>query len=129
MPGDAFQYAVLRVVPRVERGELINVGVVLYCRTLRFLGCRLALSEARRRALLALAPDLDIEAVAAHLAVIEQIVGGDTRGGPIAELAAPERFRWVVSPSSTVIQPSDVHSGITDDPAGTLDHLFAAQVE
>lgn len=129
MPGEAFQYAVLRVVPRVERGELINVGVVVYCRTLRYLGIRVALSEARRRALLALAPDLDIDAVAAHLAVIEQIVRGDSAGGPIAELAAPERFRWIVSPSSTVIQASDVHSGLTDDPARTLDHLFAAQVE
>lgn len=128
MPGEPFQYAVLRVVPRVERGEQVNVGVVLFCRTRQFLDCRVSLDDARRRALLALAPDLDLDAVLAHLAVIERIVRGDPGAGPIAELAAPERFRWVVSPSSTVIQPSDVHSGLTDDPTGTLDHLFASQV-
>jgi len=126
--GEAFQYAVLRVVPRVERGELVNVGVVLHCRTLRFLDCRIGLDEGRRAALLALAPDVDLDAVRAHLVVIEQIVRGDPDGGPIAALAAPERFRWVVSPSSTVIQPSEVHSGLTENPAATLDHLFGTQV-
>jgi len=129
MPGEAFQYAVLRVVPRVERGEQVNVGVVLYSRTLQFLDCRIALDEARRRALLALSPDIDLDPVQAHLTAIERIIRGDPEGGPIAALAAPERFRWVVSPSSTVIHPSDVHSGLSDDPAATLDHLFAAQVE
>jgi hypothetical protein len=128
MPAEAFQYAVLRVVPRVERGEQVNVGVVLYSRTLQFLDCRVVLDEARRRVLLALSPDTDLDAVQAHLTVIERIVRGDPEGGPIAALAAPERFRWVASPSSTVIQPSDVHSGLSDDPAATLDHLFAAQV-
>ena len=128
MSGEAFQYAVLRVVPRVERGELVNVGVVLHCRTLRFLDCRIGLDEGRRAALLALAPDVDLDAVRAHLVVIEQIVRGDPDGGPIAALAAPERFRWVVSPSSTVIQPSEVHSGLTENPAATLDHLFGTQV-
>jgi hypothetical protein len=128
MPGEAFQYAVLRVVPRVERGELVNVGVVLHCRTLRFLDCRIALDEARRRALEALAPDVDIESIVDHLEVVERIVRGDLAGGPIAALPAPERFRWIVSPSSTIIQPSEVHSGLTVDPAATLEHLFATQV-
>lgn len=128
MGGEAFQYAVLRLVPRVERGELVNVGVVLHCRTLKFLDCRVGLDEARRSALLALAPDVDIESIQDHLEVIERIVRGDLAGGPIAALPAPERFRWIVSPSSTVIQASDVHSGLTDDPAGSLERLFASQV-
>jgi hypothetical protein len=112
----------------VERGELVNVGVVLHCRTLKFLDCRVGLDEARRSALLALAPDVDIESIQDHLEVIERIVRGDLAGGPIAALPAPERFRWIVSPSSTVIQASDVHSGLTDDPAGSLERLFASQV-
>ncbi|HSO28642.1 MAG TPA: DUF3037 domain-containing protein [Candidatus Sulfomarinibacteraceae bacterium] len=128
MPGEAFEYAVLRVAPRVDRGELVNAGVVLYCRTLRFLDCRIELDEARRRVLLALEPTLDLDGVLRHLAVIEQIVRGDPAGGTVATLAAPERFRWVVSPSSTMIQPSEVHTGVTTDPAASLEHLFVAQL-
>ena len=128
MAGEAFQYAVLRVVPRVERGELVNVGVVLHCRTLRFLDCRVGLDDGRRRAIEALAPDVDIDSIADHLEVVERIVRGDLAGGPIAALPAPERFRWIVSPSSTIIQPSEVHSGLTEDPEATLEHLFATQV-
>ncbi len=124
MPREPFEYAVLRVSPRVERGELVNVGVVLFCRTRRFLGVRVVLGERQASALRALAPDLDLEAVRAHLASITAIVGGDAAAGPIAGLDAPERFRWVTSPSSTVIQPSDVHGGMTDDPEATLSELF-----
>lgn len=125
MPRDAFEYAVLRVTPRVERGELVNVGVVLFCRTRRFLGVRMELGDRQAAALRALAPDIDLEAVRAHLASIQAIVAGEATAGPIAELAAPERFRWVTSPSSTVIQPSDVHGGVTDDPEASLEELFA----
>ena len=128
MAGEAFQYAILRVVPRVERGELVNVGVVLHCRTLRFLDCRVGLDDGRRRAIEALAPDVDIDSISDHLEVIERIVRGDLAGGPIAALPAPERFRWIVSPSSTIIQPSEVHTGLTDDPGATLDQIFATQV-
>ena len=124
MPREAFEYAVLRVAPRVERGELVNVGVVLFCRTRRFLGVRIELGERQAAALRALAPDVDLEAVRAHLASIQAIVGGVSGAGPIAKLDAPERFRWVTSPSSTVIQPSEVHGGVTDDPAGSLEELF-----
>jgi len=124
VPREPFEYAVLRVSPRVERGELVNVGVVLFCRTRRFLGVRVELGERQVAALRALAADLDLEAVRAHLASIEAIVGGDAAAGPIAGLDAPERFRWVTSPSSTVIQPSDVHGGMTDDPEATLGELF-----
>lgn len=128
MPPEPFQYAVIRVVPRVERGEQVNVGVVLQCRPRRFLGARLSLDDARLGALLALAPDLDVEAVQSHLEAIGRIVEGAPAGGPIAALPEPDRFHWLVSPSSTMIQPSDVHTGLTDDPAATLDHLFAKLV-
>lgn len=124
MPRDAFEYAVLRVAPRVERGELVNVGVVLFCRTRRFLGLRLELGDRQAAALRALAPDIDLDRVRAHLRSMEAIVGGEPTAGPIAALEAPERFRWVTSPSSTVIQPSDVHGGVTDDPEHSLEELF-----
>jgi hypothetical protein len=124
MPRDAFEYAVLRVAPRVERGELVNVGVVLFCRTRRFLDVRLELGDRQAAALRALAPDVDLDSVRAHLASIRAIVAGEASAGPIAALDAPERFRWVTAPSSTVIQPSDVHGGVTDDPAASLRELF-----
>lgn len=124
MPREPFEYAVLRIAPRVERGELINVGVVLFCRTRRFLGVRLELGDRQVAALQAMAPDMDLDQVRAHLASIEAIVGGDPAAGPIAQLAAPERFRWVTSPSSTVIQPSEVHGGLTEEPAASLAELF-----
>ena len=124
MPRDAFEFAILRVAPRVERGELVNVGVVLFCRTRRFLGVRVALEERQVAALRALDPAVDLEAVRAHLTSIQAILAGDAAAGPIAALDAPERFRWVTAPSSTVIQPSDVHGGVTDDPQASLDELF-----
>ncbi len=128
MAGDAFEYAILRLVPRVERGERINVGVVLFCRTRRYIDARVSFDASRRAALTALAPETDEAAILEHLAVIQRIVQGDPTAGPIAQLAAPERFRWVASPSSTMIQPSEVHSGVTEDPAATLDQIFAGQV-
>jgi hypothetical protein len=124
MPREPFEYAVLRIAPRVERGELVNVGVVLFCRTRRFLGVRVELGDRQVAALQAMAPDIDLDQVRAHLASIEAIVGGDASAGPIAQLADPERFRWVTSPSSTVIQPSEVHGGLTEDPAASLLELF-----
>ena len=124
VPHDAFEYAVLRVAPRVERGELVNVGVVLFCRTRRFLGVLVDLGPRQEVALQALAPDVDLETLRAHLASLQAIVAGEPTAGPIAALAEPERFRWVTSPSSTVIQPSDVHGGMTDDPQASLDELY-----
>jgi hypothetical protein len=85
---------------------------------------RADLGERQTAALQALVPDVDLEVVRAHLASIQSIVEGETSAGPIAQLAAPERFRWVTSPSSTVIQPSDVHGGMTDDPAASLEELY-----
>jgi Protein of unknown function (DUF3037) len=124
MPPEPFEYAVLRVVPRVERGERLNVGVVLQCRPRRFLGGRVELGEAKLEALQAMAPDLDAAALQAHLDGIRRIVDGDPAGGPIAKMAPPERFHWLTSPASTIIQPSEVHTGLTEDPARALDDLF-----
>ena len=124
MPPEPFEYAVLRVVPRVERGEGVNVGVVVFCRTRSFLDARIELGARQTAALAALQPDLDLEAVRAHLDSTRRIVAGDPDAGPLAKLAAPERFRWVTSPSSTMIQPSDVHVGVTEDPARSLEDLF-----
>jgi hypothetical protein len=124
-PRNAFQYAIVRVLPRVERGESLNVGVVLLCRPRRYLGARIALDVDR---LAALAPDLDPATIMPHLEAIERIAGGDPEAGPIARLGQAERFHWLVSPSSTIIQPSEVHSGLCDDPAAELDRLVATLV-
>jgi hypothetical protein len=121
MSSHPFQYALLRVVPRVERGESLNAGVILLCRPKRFLGARTGLNEARLRAI---APDADVAAITGHLAGIERIARGDADAGAIAKLTQGERFHWLVAPSSTVIQPSEVHTGLCDDPAEELDHLF-----
>jgi hypothetical protein len=117
---DQFAYAILRVVPRVERGEQLNAGVVLYCRRRRFLAARVELDDLR---LAALAPDLDPERVRAHLQALARIAAGDPAGGAIAALEPSERFGWLVAPSSTIVQPSPVHTGVCDDPAEMLDRL------
>ena len=118
---DQFAYAILRVVPRVERGEQLNAGVVLFCRRRRFLAARVDLDERR---LAALAPDLDPRSVRAHLDALARIAAGDPAGGAVAALEPSERFGWLVAPSSTIIQPSPVHTGLCDDPQTMLDRLF-----
>ena len=121
-----FQYAIVRVVPRVERGECLNVGVILLCRPRRFLDARIHLDEGR---LAAFAPDLDPGVVRPHLEAIERVAVGDPTGGPIARLGRAERFHWLVAPASTIIQPSEVHTGFCEDPAAELDHLVAILVD
>jgi len=121
MADHPFQYAVIRIVPRVERGECLNAGVVLLCRPRRFLAARVGLDRAR---LAALAPGVDPATIEAHLAAIERVAAGDPEAGPIARLGQGERFHWLVAPSSTVIQPSEVHTGLCQDPVIELDHLF-----
>lgn len=118
---DSYDYALVRVVPRVERGEAINAGVVLYCRTRRFLDARVYLDHAR---LAALAPDCDPAEIERHLAVIPRIARGEESGGPIARLPMDARFHWLVAPRSTIIQPSAVHSGLTAAPEDELDDLL-----
>lgn len=121
-----FQYAIVRVVPRVERGECFNAGVILFCRPRRFLAAKVHLDEQR---LAVLAPDMDPETVRSHLDAIARIAAGDPAGGPLARLPKDERFHWLVSPSSTIIQPSEVHTGMCDDPGAELEHLFTTMVE
>ena len=121
-----FQYTILRVVPRIERGECINVGVVVFCRQRSFLGIRIGIDEERLRAL---APDLDPAAVEPPLEAIAAVVAGEPSAGPLAQLSPSERFGWVAAKSSTVIQPSEVHTGLTNDPQATLDHLFRSLVQ
>jgi hypothetical protein len=116
-----FQYAVVRVVPRVERGESLNAGVVVLSRPRRFLGARVSLDEARLRAI---APDADPATILPHLEVIERIAAGDPAAGPIAQLSIAERFHWLTAPGSTVVQPSEVHTGLCEDPEAELDRLF-----
>ena len=122
---EAFQYALLRMVPSLPRGEALNVGVVLYSPRHRFLEARTSLDPERMRLL---DPQLDLDAVRAHLALIEQVAAGEPSAGPIASLDRSERFGWITSPSSTTIQPSPVHTGLCDDPAAMLGHLFETLV-
>ncbi len=117
----SFDYAVFRIVPRVEREEFVNAGVILYCAEQRFLAARVHIDEARLKALW---PDLDIELVRQHLEAITRISSGDPSAGPIARLAPGERFHWLVAPRSTMIQVSPVHSGICEAPAEALERLF-----
>lgn len=121
----AFEYAVIRVVPRVERGEFLNVGVLLLCRQRRFLDARLQLDPAR---LAAFAPGLDLEALAEQLGYIPLVCAGGPAAGPIGALPQYERFRWLTAPRSSVVQPSPVHVGLCDDPAATLERVFRQMV-
>ena len=121
----SFDYAVLRVVPRVEREEFINAGVILFCMQQQFLAAKIDVDEAR---LLALWPEIDIELVRQHLAAYPKICAGDPSAGPIAQLTQRERFHWLVAPRSTLIQVSPVHTGICESPAITLEQLFVRSV-
>jgi hypothetical protein len=117
----SFDYALLRLVPHVEREEFVNVGVILFCRTLRFLGCRVQLDEAR---LAALAPAFDVAAARVQLGLAPLLCAGGPAAGAIGALDQAERFRWLTSPRSTVVQVSPVHCGLCDDPQAALDDLF-----
>jgi hypothetical protein len=120
-----FDYAVLRVVPRVEREEFINAGVILQCRPLRFLDAKTSLDAA---CLASLAPAVDVEEVERYLRQIEAIARGDPAAGPIARLSSSQRFHWLTAPRSTIIQTSPVHSGLTTHPAGELARIFEEMV-
>jgi hypothetical protein len=113
------------VVPSVERGEAINVGVVLFSRQHDFLGLRAELDEPR---LTALAPDCEPGPIRSRLAALGVVASGDAAAGALAELSPSDRFGWLTAPSSTVIQPSEVHTGLTDDPQATLQRLFETMV-
>jgi hypothetical protein len=118
---DVFEYALLRVVPRVERGECINAGVLVYCRARGYVGARTHLDEAR---LLALDPDADVAGVRAVLGAVESVCGGGEAAGQAAGDDAGRRFRWLIAPRSTVVQPGPVHTGFTSDPAAEAARLL-----
>lgn len=124
-PMNVFEYAALRVVPRVERGESMNVGVIVYCQARDFLGCGVHVDPAR---LQALDPALDLDGVRATLAAVECTCAGGVDAGQAAGESLGSRFRWLTAPRSTVIQPGPVHAGLTADPGGELDRLLNALV-
>ena len=126
MPGNhTYDYAIIRVVTRVDRGAQMDGGVILSCVDSDFLGIRIALDEGRLRAL---DPSADLDAVRTGLATLETVCAGGPDAGPIGELRPRERFRWLVSPRSTIVQTSPVHTGRTDDPRAALQHLFETMV-
>ncbi|MEU3860614.1 DUF3037 domain-containing protein [Streptomyces sp. NPDC028722] len=118
---DVFEYALLRVVPRVERGECVNAGVVVYCRARAYVGARTHLDEAR---LLALDPRADVAGVRAALGAVEKVCAGGAEAGQAGRDDAGRRFRWLIAPRSTVVQPGPVHTGLTADPAAETERLL-----
>ena len=122
---NSYDYAVVRVVPRVEREEFINVGIILSCPAQDYLGARIELDEGRLRAI---DPDVNVESVRAHLASIPLICAGGAPAGSIGLLSRRERFHWLVAPRSTIIQVSAVHTGRCTDVHGTLEHLLNSMV-
>ena len=120
-----FEYAIIRIVPKVEREEFLNVGIILYCKDLKFLDTKYTLNKKRINALCA---EVDCNEVEDHLRSFEKISKGEKDGGPIAALDLPSRFRWLTATRSTIIQTSKVHPGFCDDPQQTLEKLFAQLV-
>jgi hypothetical protein len=122
---DLFEYAVIRIVPRVEREEFVNAGVILYCAKQRFLQARCMMDELRIRAL---CPDADLALIAAHLDSLKRICAGDRNAGPIAALDMPGRFRWLTAMRSTIVQTSRPHPGLCENAAAKLEQLFQEMV-
>jgi len=122
----SFDYAIVRIVPLVEREEFVNAGVILPCRERRFLAARVALDRARLRAL---SPSLDLEMLQAELDLIPLVCAGGPAAGPLGELSQAERFRWLTSPRSTTVQVSPVHCCLCDDPQAELDGFFQKMVK
>ena len=122
MPAQSsFDYAVIRVVPRVEREEFVNAGVIVFCLERNFLAAKVHVDDERLKALW---PEIDVDLVQQHLEAFPRISAGDPSAGPIARLSLRERFHWLVSPRSTIIQVSPVHTGICESPEQALDRLF-----
>jgi hypothetical protein len=121
-----FSYAVVRVVPDIERGEFLNAGLILFCRPKRFLAVRTSLEP---DALASLAASGDVDAIREQLAFVEAVAAGTVTSGPFSTMSQSERFHWLTTPRSTVVQPGPLHAGTTDDPAATFEHLYGVLVE
>ncbi|MGH2444559.1 MAG: DUF3037 domain-containing protein [Candidatus Limnocylindria bacterium] len=121
----AFSYAVVRIVPDIEREEFLNAGLILFVRPERFLQARSFLDA---EALDAMHPGCDHEAIRAQLVLVERIAGGDIAAAPFATMSQSERFHWLTTPRSTLVQPGPLHAGTTDDPGATFEHLFQTLV-
>ena len=117
----SFDYAVVRVSPRVEREEFVNAGVILFCLERKFLGARVHLDEGRLRALW---PEVDVELIRSRLEAVVKVSSGAEDGGPVARLSQRQRFHWLVAPRSTIVQMSPVHTGVSDNPEVCLEELF-----
>ncbi|PTS99644.1 DUF3037 domain-containing protein [Pedobacter sp. HMWF019] len=122
---DLYEYAIIRVVPRVEREEFMNIGVILFCAKQRFLEVVFHLDKER---LAAFCPQTDIKELYLHLKALQRICSGEKEAGPIAQLDRPSRFRWLTATRSTVIQASKVHPGFCDDAATTLEKIYRTMV-
>lgn len=116
-----FEYAIIRIVPKVEREEFLNVGIILYCKDLKFLNAKYTVNKERLNAVCA---EVDCKEVEEHLQSFEKISKGDKEGGPIAALDLPSRFRWLTATRSTILQTSKVHPGFCEDPQETLEKLY-----
>jgi Protein of unknown function (DUF3037) len=123
---DSFAYAVVRVVPDIEREEFLNAGLVLFCRARRYLRARASLDADRLASILA---DADASAIREQLGLVERIAAGEVEVGRLGSMSQSERFHWLTTPRSTVVQPGPIHGGMTDDPAATFEHLYATLVE
>lgn len=121
----AFSYAVIRVMPDIEREEFVNAGLILFDRERRFLAARTHLDA---DALAALHPGCDLDAIRGQLELIERMAAGEVEVAPFATMSQSERFHWLTTPRSTVVQPGPLHAGVSEDPAATFDHLFATLV-
>lgn len=125
MPRSPFSYAVVRVVPDIERQEFVNTGLILFCRPQRFLRVRTALDVERLRAL---RPDCDVDAIRAQLDLFERIADGGLEAGPLAEMDQSQRFHWLSAARSTSVQPGPIHGGMTEDAAATFEDLYRTLV-
>jgi hypothetical protein len=125
---EPFEYVLLRVVPRVDRGECINVGVILICRPRRYLSARIELDRDRLAAIAPSLPDETVTAITDQLEHIARVAEGDPKAGPIASLSQTERWHWLSAPSSTIIQPSPVHTGLCQDPGEEITTIFEDMV-
>ena len=121
----SFSYAVVRVVPDIEREEFLNAGLILFCREKKYLRAGMSLDVDRLRALRA---DIDADAVRGQLDLVERIASGAVEQGPLAEMSQSERFHWLTTPRSTVVQPGPIHGGMSEDPNATFDRLFGTLV-